>query len=142
MPRIIKKSVETAPSTSIDKLASEVMSLLNADASAHKTKTAKKTQKIPVPSEPVEKKKPVKKTAPAPAPATAPVSETTPATKKRVFKPLSAEHKQKVLEYGGQEGISKTHIRKMKSHLMLGKTWDEAHTLVSSALATEPAKTA
>ncbi len=130
MPRVAKKSSETAPtsSASVEKLASEVMSLLNADASAHKQKTAKKTAKIAVPSEPVAEKK-TKSVA-------KPVDGDAPASKPRkVFRPLTGENKTKIAELAGKEGVSKTEVRRMKSHLMLGKTWDEAHSIVQASLA-------
>ena len=129
MPRVSKKTEEVKPNStaSVEKLASEVMSLLNADASAHKAKTAKKTAKIAVPSEPVapaEKKTKVVKKPVA-------VDGDVPAPKARkVFRPLTGENKEKIAELAGKEGVSKTDVRRMKSHLMLGKTWDEAHSLV------------
>jgi hypothetical protein len=136
MPRVAKKSSETAPtsSASVEKLASEVMSLLNADASAHKQKTTKKTTKIAVPSEPVAEKKtkPVKKATASHAV----VDGDAPASKPRkVFRPLTGEHKEKMAELAGKEGVSKTEVRRMKSHLMLGKSWEEAHSIVQASLA-------
>jgi hypothetical protein len=129
MPRVAKKSTESTPSSSasVEKLASEVMSLLNADASAHKEKTTKKTQKIAVPSEPVEKK---------PKAVAKPVDGDAPASKPRkVFRPLTGENKEKIAELAGKEGVSKTEVRRMKSHLMLGKTWEEAHSIVQGSKA-------
>lgn len=139
MPRVAKKTEEVKPhsTASVEKLASEVMSLLNAEASTHKEKTAKKTAKIAVPSEPVapaeKKTKPVKKATPAPAGV---VNGDAPAPKARkVFRPLTGENKTKIAELAGKEGVSKTEVRRMKSHLMLGKSWEEAHALVQASIA-------
>lgn len=127
MPRVAKKeTAEVANAASVEKQIGEVMTLLTADAKVHKEKTApKKKEKIAVPSEPKPKaeKKPR---------VPSKVSETSNPNKK-TFKPLSAEAKAQILEHSKQEGVSATHVRRMKSHMMLGKSFEEAHKIVSAS---------
>jgi hypothetical protein len=50
-------------------------------------------------------------------------------SKKKTFKPLTTETRDKLTAHSKDEGVTKGHILSMKSHLMLGKTWEEAHDL-------------
>jgi len=67
---------------------------------------------------------------PAPDVAPAPTVEKKVSTRK-TFKPMSEETKKKLAEHS--KSASKGHIASMRANLLLGKSWDEAHTKATEA---------
>lgn len=133
MPRIVKP--KTAPS--VDSLIADAKTLMESEKTAPATPSPKSrvAKSVPAPgSAPVKAEKPVKAVKPTKtdAPVLSQPEPSAEPSKKKTFKPLTTETRDKLTAHSKAEGVTKSHILSMKSHLMLGKTWDEAHSLAAA----------
>lgn len=129
MPRPSKKTetVENVLAHAVSLMESEKKSATPAkERKPRVPKAVPSTSSAPTKAEkPVKKVKPVKTVSPV-------LSQPDPlpeGSKRKVFRAIPAELKEKLSAHSKEEGVSKAHILYMKSHLMLGKSWEEAHTL-------------
>jgi len=131
MPRIAKP--KTAPT--VDSLIADAKTLMESEktaAPAPQTPKSRVRKSVPATgSAPVKAEKQVKAVKPVKteAPVLAAGEPSPQPSKKKTFKPLTAELREKLTAHSKDEGVTKGHILSMKSHLMLGKTWSEAHDL-------------
>ena len=144
MPRPAKKT-EATPVVTLESVISDAKKIMeqektSAPAPQPKQRVPRQHKAVPsTASAPVKAEKPVKivkaekaEKAPKPVKEVATPAEGAEPSKRKTFKPLTAELKEKLAEHAKTEGITKSHILSMKSHLMLGKSFEEAH---QSALA-------
>ncbi len=150
MPRPVKKAVAEsapapapAPTSTIDQLLEKVVEAVHAPATEEKKpRSVKRVKKVapaeapapaPAPAPAVEeKKKRVKKvasaTAPAPAPATEEKKKRERHANQKVFAKLTEEQKKHIVEHPNK--ADRQFMRKLRTHMMLGKSIQEAETLL------------
>lgn len=128
MPRASKKAdASVVPNELLEKVV-EVLAPAPAPAPAveeKKPRTVKRVKKVAPPAE----------SAPAPAPTTAPAPAPAPAEKKKrerspnqkVFAKLSEEQKKHIVEHPNK--ADRQFMRRIRTHMMLGKSIEEAEKL-------------
>jgi hypothetical protein len=132
MPRVSKSAptVESVLADAVALMETEKKASSTAPATAPATATKPRIRKTAptAGSAPVKAEKSVKAVKPVKTEAPILSAPAEPA-KKKTFKPLTAELKSQLAEHAKTDGVTKSQVLSMKSHLMLGKTWEEAQSL-------------